>query len=295
MVIVGSVIGAALFYFQTGPAFPTIATTPVWQVLLVMLVGCTLIPLPPSMDIRGWQEMHPLDGPAWSLFFEYVGNILYAAVIRKLSNKALGVAVFLAAAFLIHLGVTSPNGDVIGGWSITKAQLHVGFARLLFPFLAGILLMRSGKRIRARGGFLLCSLLVAAVLCMPRVGGTSHLWWNGIYDSLSIILIFPIIVAMGAGSRLEGKLQNKVCKLLGDISYPLYITHYPLIYLYTAWVVRERVPGVPGGAIAGAILLIVAIAIAYLCVKLYDEPVRKRLARRFLTKAKLTEPQEALV
>src|ERR1700743_3818202 len=42
MVVLGSVIGAALFYFQAGSVFPSISTTPVWQVLLVMLLGCTL-------------------------------------------------------------------------------------------------------------------------------------------------------------------------------------------------------------------------------------------------------------
>jgi peptidoglycan/LPS O-acetylase OafA/YrhL len=83
MVIIGTIIGAALFYFQASPVFPIISTTPVWQMLLVMLVGFTVLPLPVSMDIRGWQEMHPLDGPAWSLFFEYVANILYALFIRK--------------------------------------------------------------------------------------------------------------------------------------------------------------------------------------------------------------------
>ena len=70
MVIMGSLIGAALFYFQAGPAFPAIAQTPVWKLLLVMVIGATLIPVPESMDIRGWSEMHPLNGPAWSLFFE---------------------------------------------------------------------------------------------------------------------------------------------------------------------------------------------------------------------------------
>src|SRR6516225_5911199 len=49
MVIMGSLVGAALFYFQTGPAFPLIPATPVWKMLLVMLVGCTLLPLPISM------------------------------------------------------------------------------------------------------------------------------------------------------------------------------------------------------------------------------------------------------
>jgi len=69
MVVMGSIIGAALFYFGAGSVvFPPIAATPVWKLIIVMIIGATLIPVPLSMDIRGWTEMHPLNGPAWSLF-----------------------------------------------------------------------------------------------------------------------------------------------------------------------------------------------------------------------------------
>jgi peptidoglycan/LPS O-acetylase OafA/YrhL len=283
MVIMGSVIGAALFYFQTGPAFSLVSATPVWKMLLVMLVGFTLVPLLPSMDIRGWHEMHPLDGPAWSLFLEYVANILYAVGLRKLSNKALGIFVLLSAGLLVHLAMTSPHGDLIGGWSIDPKQLHIGFARLLYPFFAGVLLMRTGKRIHVRGGFAICSLLVIAALCMPRIGGSQPLWMNGLYDSLCVIVLFPIIVAMGAGERSGGRIQDRVSKLLGEISYPLYITHYPLIYIYTAWVIRDKVPA-GRGAVGGVLLFVASVTIAYACLKLYDEPVREWLGRRFLGK-----------
>jgi peptidoglycan/LPS O-acetylase OafA/YrhL len=284
MVIMGSVIGAALFYFQTGPAFPLVSSTPVWKMLVVMLVGFTLLPLLPSMDIRGWNEMHPLNGPAWSLFFEYIANILYAVGIRKLSNKALGIFVLLSAGLLVHLAVTSPHGDVIGGWSIDKEQLHIGFARLLYPFFAGMLLMRIGKRIHVSGGFAICSLLVIAALCMPRIGGQHQLWMNGLYESFCIIVLFPIIVAIGAGERISGIFQTRLSKLLGDISYPLYITHYPLIYVYTGWVIRDKVPA-GRGVVVGVLLFITSVAIAYTCFKFYDEPVRGWLSRRFLGKA----------
>jgi peptidoglycan/LPS O-acetylase OafA/YrhL len=201
MVIMGSLIGAALFYFQKGSTFPLVASTPVWKMLLVMLVGCTLLPLPTSMDIRGWDEMHPLDGPAWSLFFEYIGNILYAVGFRKLSNRVLGVFVLLAAAFLVHLAVFGPRGDMIGGWALDAKQLHIGFARLLFPFFAGILLMRLGKRIHIKGAFGICSFLLIVALSLPRFGGTQHHWMNGLYEALCIIVLFPIIVAIGAGEK----------------------------------------------------------------------------------------------
>jgi len=284
MVVMGSLIGAALFYLGSGNLFPIIAGTPLWKLFLVMLVGCTLIPLPISMDIRGWQEMHPLDGPAWSLFFEYIANILYALVVRRFSKIALSVLVFLSACLLIHYTVMGPQGDVIGGWSIDKNNMYIGFTRLLYPFFAGVLLSRMGKLIQLKGGFWISGGLITLILCVPRVGGSTHLWANGLYESVAIILLFPLIVAIGAGSNISGQRSLRICRILGNISYPLYITHYPLIYIYTAWVVDNKVPLAKGWP-AGALLLITALAIAWSCLKFYDKPVRKWLSRRFLRKA----------
>ena len=280
MVVMGTLIGAALFYVPAGPTFPLIATTPLWQLLLAMLVGFTLVPLLPSMDVRGWGEMHPLDGPAWSLFYEYAANLLYALGVRKLSVRALGVLVLLCAGLLVHLAVTSPQGDVIGGWSVDRQQLHIGFARVLAPFFLGLLLMRAGPRIHVKGAFAVCSLLLVAALAMPRVGGPT-LWLNGLYESFCILVVFPIIVMIGAGDRVAGPSATPLCRLLGDLSYPLYMTHYPLVYIYTAWVVRDNVPA-GRGAIVGAALFLTSITVAYACLKLYDEPVRRWLNRRLL-------------
>ena len=283
MVVMGMIIGAIGFYFQAGSIWPNIAQTPVWKTLLVMLIGCTLIPVPLSMDIRGWQEMHPLNGPGWSLFFEYIANILYALFVRKFSNKALAVLVFLAGAALIHLALTSPNGDIIGGWSLEPTQLHVGFARLMYPFFAGLLLSRLVKPTQIKNAFLICSLLIILFLAIPRVGGSEHLWANGLYDSLTVILIFPLIVYLGASGDIKGKYAGKICKFLGDISYPMYITHYPLIYIYTAWVSDNKMPLQKAWPVV-LLVLVSSITIAYACLKFYDEPVRKWLAKRFLHK-----------
>ena len=281
MVIMGSLIGAALFYFQAGPAFPLIAGTPVWKMLLVMVVGCTLLPLPISMDIRGWQEMHPLDGPAWSLFFEYIANILYAVGLRKLSKTALGAFVFLAALLLVQLAVFGDRGDLIGGWSLDATQLHIGFARLLFPFFAGILLCRLGARIQMKSAFGVASLLLIVALTLPRFGGTDHHWMNGIYDALCVIFVFPIVVAVGAGEKRVEGFSIRVARFFGDLSFPLYITHYPLIYIYTGWVVRSHPTGAQG-IVPALLVAVAAIAIAYASLKLYDEPVRRWLSKKFL-------------
>ncbi|QKJ32026.1 acyltransferase [Mucilaginibacter mali] len=283
MVIMGTIIGAALFYLQACDAFAPIALTPVWKMLLVMLVGFTLIPILPSMDIRGWAEMHPLDGPCWSLFFEYVANILYALFVRKFSKTALSILVFLSACFLVQYLIMGPQGDVIGGWSVDPTQLHIGFARMLYPFFAGLLLCRMGKLIHVRGAFWLCSFMLAIIFILPRAGDEQHLWMNGIYESVCIIVLFPLIVAIGAGGEIKGKRSAAICKFLGDISYPLYITHYPLIYTYVAWISNNKVP-VNNGLPIGGLLLVVALTIAYACLKLYDEPVREWLRKKLWAK-----------
>jgi peptidoglycan/LPS O-acetylase OafA/YrhL len=281
MIVIGSVIGAALFAFQHFSIFPKVAGTSAWQVVAVMLIGFTMIPLPKSADIRGWDEVYPLNGPAWSLFYEYLANILYAVGLRRLSNRALGVFVALAGLALLHLCVFGSRGDLIGGWALDAEGIRIGLTRAAFPFFAGVLLMRLGKRIQVRHAFALCSLLLVAALAVPRIGGTGQLWLNGVYEALCIVLLFPLIVAIGAGEKAADGVSIRIARFFGDLSYPLYITHYPLIYIYTGWVVDRKVPA-SEGALVGAGVFVAAVAIAYACLKLYDEPVRRRLAARFL-------------
>lgn len=281
MIIVGMTIGAILFFYGESPMFPKIADTSVTQMLIVMVIGFTLLPLPLSMDIRGWNEMHPLNGPAWSLFFEYIANILHGLILRKLPKVIMGVLVFLAAVALIHMAVTSPTGDIIGGWSIEPAQLRIGFTRLLYPYMAGMLLRRVVTPGQSKYAFVFSSLFLIVVLSIPRVGGHDQLWMNGLYDSLSVVLLFPLIVLIGASGQIKNKFVDKVCVFLGDISYPIYIIHYPFIYVFYAWLLNNQI-SIEVGFLVGIGLLIFLIALSYGILKLYDEPVRKWLAKRFM-------------
>lgn len=282
MIVLGMIFGAVCFYFGASPELsPNISATPLWKLLLVLLIGFTLIPVPGSLDIRGWGEMHPLNGPAWTLFYEYLGSILYALVLRRLSNTVMIVLVLLAGGALIHLAVSSPNGDVIGGWSIEPAQMRIGFTRFLYPFLAGLLLFRFFRPGRIQNAFFWCSVLVVGILAFPRVGGKSDLWMNGLYDSLSIIFLFPLIVSMGASGSLSGRKSQALCRFLGDISYPVYIMHYPIIYLFSAWVVDYKVP-LGDAWEMGAVVFISIITLAYAGLRLYDLPLRKWLSKKWM-------------
>ena len=191
----------------------------------------------------------------------------------------LSVFVFLAGLATIHLAVFGANGDMIGGWSLEIDQIKVGLTRLLYPFFAGLLLSRIAKPGKINYAFLWSSLLVILILGFPRIGDANHNWMNGIYDSIAILFVFPMIVYIGASGNIKSKWGNKICRFLGDISYPVYIIHYPLIYIYSSWVVDNKI-GMNQAIPAGLLVLISAILIAYGSLKLYDEPVRKWLTKK---------------
>ena len=136
-----------------------------------------------------------------------------------------------------------------------------------------------------KGAFWFCSLAIALVLFCPRIGGEEGLWKNGLFEALCIIFVFPAIVSMGAGGNVTGR-SAKVCKFLGDISYPIYITHYPLIYVYTAWVYKTGTK-LPDAVPYMILTFVAAVLLAYGCLKLYDEPIRKKLTQKFLMKKKI--------
>ena len=89
---------------------------------------------------------------------------------------------------------------VIGGWELSSCELYIGFARLFYPFFVGYLIFRLKLKIKIKYPFLITSLLLAIVLCFPRIGGDNWII-NGIYESVIILVIFPLIIMVGAGAK----------------------------------------------------------------------------------------------
>ena len=293
MVIMGTVVGICFYGLGQCEGFPLIGHIPGWKLLLAFVMGCLMIPCGVKMDIRGWAETNSLNGPNWSLTWEYLANILYAFVFRKLSKVALAVLAGLAAfctldvcldwnVFGLLTAERAANAyTVIGGWSLTPEQMYIGATRLFYPFLIGLLISRVGKFINIKDGFWWCSLILAVLMSIPCVGGGGNIL-NGIYNAACILVLFPIVVMMGAGSTIRSEKSAKVCTFLGEISYPLYITHYPLMYAQMAWAWSH--PEAPAylHVTVSVGVIILSIGLAYACLKLYDIPVRKWLTDKWL-------------
>lgn len=283
MVVMGALIGAAIFYTQ-GCEVWDVAKVPVAMLALSTLLNALLLPASTGFEIRGVGEMYPLNGPSWSLLFEYVGNVLYALFIRRLSTRMLGLLVAVAGVALALFSIFGPYGDICVGFSMTGDNILGGSLRLLFAFSAGLLLSRVFRPVNAKGAFWICAALLVVLLSVPRLGGGERLWMNGLYDAVCAIAVFPALVFFGASGKTADRFSTLICKFLGDISYPLYMVHYPFIYLYYAWVKNGQLTFAQ--SFWGALALVAGcMVLAYGCLKLYDEPVRKYLTARLLKRA----------
>lgn len=282
MLVLGAVIGVLAFAFVGFEKWDG-SPTPTGWVMVAMLLAMFMVPALPGLpyEVRGNGEMFPLNGPAWSLFFEYIGNVLYALFIRRLSTRSL----FLLAALLgcVHAWFFVGNVseyDMVGvGWTVDAVNFCGGLVRMLFPFTVGMLLARTFRPRKVKGAFWMCSVALIALFAVPYIPSKGGVSLNSLYEVVCIAFIFPLIVWMGACGCSGGK-TARINKLLGDISYPLYIVHYPIMYVFYAWLIEKKYYTLQD--CPAVVLLVVAssILLAFLCLKLYDEPVRKWLAKK---------------
>ena len=300
MVIAGMLVGAALFFFSSG-YFPKTMEVEGWKFALCFVMGLLMIPCGNGLDIRGWGEMNSFNGPQWTLTFEYFGNILYAFILRRLPKLVLAILCVGCAFFTLDLTLgwdvfgffpDGPQYTVIGGWSLTGQQLYIGFTRLLYPFLCGLLISRilparrtesnpSGSPIHLRGGFWWCSLALIVLFSIPCIGGDYGVP-DGIFQAVCILLLFPVIVLTGAGSVTTDPKSTAVCKWLGDISYPIYITHYPIMYMQMGWVADHPDAPLWMHIMVNMGVVFMSIILAWGLLKAYDLPVRQWLTEHWL-------------
>ncbi|GAA5095257.1 hypothetical protein GCM10023210_27740 [Chryseobacterium ginsengisoli] len=99
------------------------------------------------------------------------------------------------------------------------------------------------------------------------------------------MIMFPVVILLGAGGKVVGEKANRLCKFLGDISYPIYITHFPLVYVYMAWIVNGKHTLEESQSwILGFVIVFISILLAYCFMKFYDIPVRKWLSKKLISK-----------
>ena len=290
MLIMGAVIGAIAFFASGCERWDGSITPTSWVMVALMLTMC-MIPALPGVpyEVRGNGEMFPLNGPGWSLFFEYIGNICYALFMRRMSTKVLAFFTLLLGIVHAWFFIGDVSGyDMIGvGWTIDAVNFWGGFIRMLFPFSVGMLLARTYKPRKVKGTFWICTFILIALFAVPYIPSENGISLNSLYEFICIACIFPALVWLGASGSASGspkgsasEITNKVNSFLGELSYPLYIVHYPIMYIFYAWLIKNDIYTLRGCWATALLVIASSVTLAYLCLKLYDEPVRRWLSKR---------------
>lgn len=260
MVVFGAVLGLIAFYANPFGVTPGYGPG---KIALLFVASVFLIPYG-AMRERG-HNLFSLNAPSWSLFWEYVANLVFGVVLYRIRRSALVVLTVAAAAALCWTGHRA--GNLSGGWS--TRNFWDGGARVAFSFCAGLLVYRMGWRVRTHLSFAALSVLLLLAFVMPYARGA----W--VREAAVIVVYFPALVALGAGATVTPKIE-RLCRFSGDLSYPLYMTHYAVIWIWGDYAEKHKLAsrGLWSAVALGAAIM---VAFAWTVFKLYDQPVRRYL------------------
>ena len=261
LVVLGSVLG--LIALLMDPFARSSLGYSASQVSVIFLASILLIPYP-AMHERSF-NLFSLNAPSWSLFWEYVANIVYAVAVYRFKRRWLILLTGSAAILLCVVGHDA--GALSGGWD--GQTFWQGGARVAYSFLAGLLVYRSKWIIRSKLGFGALSVLLLLAFVMPYAKG------GWLREAAVTLVYFPALIALGAGATLTPR-SERFCTFAGDLSYPLYMTHYAVIWVFGNYYETYK-PDMAhlGIIVAGGVLG--TVGVAYLVMVFYDLPVRKYL------------------
>lgn len=160
--------------------------------------------------------IYPLDGVQWSLFFELVANVLHASIFRLLGERVLAVIAFLALT-TFTIGSYSVGSTAVGD---TTATFVLGFPRVVFGYVTGMLLYRS--RLRQSLPYLPAAVPIVALVMIIMAVSWQLAWWS---EMLAVIAM-PLVVLAGTRAMTAAP---EFCDRLGRLSFPVYAVHLPII------------------------------------------------------------------
>ncbi|RFS21785.1 acyltransferase [Chitinophaga silvatica] len=280
MVIWGSIIGLLGFLFDPYIGAESVAQAGIINILAAFI--CSLLMLPyPWLPGRGG-GLFPYNTPAWSLFMEYIINIVYAFVLLRLPKRWLLVS--LAFSTIWITAVARYRGWIITGWD--APTFFDGFARVFFSFLAGLTIFRFNLVIKNKLNFLILGALLIGVLIFPH---KENDWAT---EMILVIIGFPFLLSLGAGAQVSGWLKS-LCIFTGRLSYPLYMTHIWASWLFGNYLFKAK-PSTTEISVVATIIFFGSVALGYIALRFYDEPIRKWLTDRWGRKKEEALPTKEL-
>lgn len=242
-----------------------------------LLPGLFVLPAPGTL---GGGHPYPLNVPAWTLFFEFLVNLVYVAAFRWLRDtRVLAVIVALCAlglaATVLTLGRIDAGSDSATFWA--------GFVRAGFSFFGGVLafrLLRSPRSAKsASSPWAFAFVIALPLVCLIPATGTLRPWVD-----LSLVIVLSIPLLMLAQAVAPPKPFVNLFVTGGRISYAVYMLQQPFGEVMARWSWQDSrvIDTAPLGGIA---VLVAVVGLSWFAEKYYDRPVRRWIVRRLKMRA----------
>ena len=255
LLVLSTLIGAALTWRHSPPLVSN------------LMRGLLLVPRLGHPAEWSFPTLFPFNPPAWSLCLEVMVSALWFPLRR--APDILVAAIVVVTGVVMAWVAVGLNG-VETGWD--QATFWLGVVRATFSFGLGWICWRY-RALAPKPRLWLPAGMLLTVLAMPLVPGGAP--WNGLYDLVCLVALFPLLMLVGAHEP-KG-VTGALCRTTGDLSYPLYALHW------ATWAVMLRL--YPDGwktllpVWFGVLAIAIAPAVAWIALRFYDAPVRRRLSR----------------
>lgn len=208
---------------------------------------------------------YSFNGPIWSVSLEVLAYIAFFLVARFLPRRLLGVLGISLLSFIMARYAAIWIGMVLacffsGGLASETLRLATRSGRR--PLIAGVIVVATVS-------------MGAALLAIRFVPGFDRIASMVIWG-----VVFPALVLVLAGLQWLWTDSGKGLRLLGDITYASYLTHFPIQLVMAPIFFVVLGNSSPNAALLGAYLTITILV--SLCVYQFFEMPAQSLLRRLM-------------
>ena len=215
-----------------------------------------------------WVHRFGSNGPLWSLAFEWWYYATYPGLLWLMAR--LGPLRAVRGVAAVSLGAAAILSVAGGPWPLRVAACWAAWAggALVAEAYAGNVGTRT---LRRRGP------LALAIGAMLYLGGAQSTGWLEV-TAWSLVLgcgLAYLLLCLPPALARQVERCARPLRPLADLSYPLYVTHFPVLLLCAAWWLsgHARLPaGIELGALGLAAALALACAVWHLVEKRSQPP-----------------------
>lgn len=262
LVLIGNLLAFVLEFWRPHIVDPTLHVA---ESITALILGCFLLPTPFVSTLQ--HTLFPLNGPVWSLFFEAIANAVMPAWARSRSPRAILYATILICAVGL-LAAVYRFGTIHVGFE--QEDIVWGVPRVGFSFAVGIVLY-GARRHCPRVPLTLVALILVLLMTAPKLGSLEP-----VFQTFCVFLALPALTFAAAGVTL-GPVAQRVAKISGDLSYPVYVMHFLVVRAVTlvAGGLALSSPARLGVTLAASVVIVGVAGVIYV---VYDAPIRRWLS-----------------